>query len=422
MKGGEVKMQLNLKNKTAAAISSLALLANTVTPVWASVEGSSVNSNTGADSSNVSEVVVKQQTTLVQNNNADIKNNINMKMNTGKNTADKNTGLGVVDTGDVVFNATVFNQANVNVADLEACGGCDFEIHTENDKTGHDSWNKSRVEVLKDNAIYQDNNADVDNRVNADINTGKNSADKNTTGGFIKTGDAGDALSGVYVGNLLNNNLARMSGSNGGGAFLKSSNETTGQDSDNESTIKVRFANLVTQNNNADVNNRVNFDANTGRNSADKNTGIGEIITGDVVTSIGLETIANENYLDFDGCCDIEFVTGNEKTGADSWNSSKAVLDNTLEAYQSNCGDGGLSRLSFWHRSNCRVDNTVNGDLNTGDNSTSYNTNDDVVTGDVDADVQVVSETNQNILGSVSSPSGNNSVWAMMMLLMFGMN
>lgn len=414
-------MQLNLKNKTAAAISSLVLLANTVTPVWASVEGSASNNTTGADSSNVSQVVVQQQTTLVQNNNADINNNINMKMNTGKNTANKNTGIGAVATGDVSFGTAIKNEANVNVANLDACGGCDLEIHTANDKTGYDSWNKSNVEVSKVNSIFQYNNADVNNDVHADINTGKNTADKNTTGGYVMTGDA-EAT--AIVENNLNHNLARMNGGNGAGAFLSSFNSTTGADSDNESTIAVRFANLVTQSNYSDVDNNVDLDVNTGRNHADKNTGIGEVITGDVEVGVALDTIANDNFLDFDGCCDIEFVTGNEKTGADSWNSSSAILDNSLEAFQSNCGEQGELGSFRFDRFNCEVDNDVYGDLNTGDNSTSYNTNDDVVSGDVDALVQVESETNQNILGSVSLPSlgGSNTVWAMMMMLMFGSN
>jgi len=418
-------MQLTFKNKTAAAISSLALLVNTVTPVFAAVEGSTSNNTTGADSSNVSEVVVRQTTTLVQDNNANIDNNIKMNMNTGGNSANKNTGVGAVATGDVSFGAAVKNQANVNMADLDACGGCNLEINTANAKTGFDSWNKSKVEVLKENTIFQDNKADVDNNITTDINTGKNSADKNTTGGYVMTGDA-EAT--AIVENSLNRNMARMNGGNGTGAYLSSSNDTTGADSDNESTIQVRFANLVTQSNFSDIDNKVDFKANTGRNTANKNTGIGEVVTGDVEAGVALDTSANDNFLDFAGCCDIEFVTANEKTGADSWNDSKATIDNALEAFQSNCGYGDSKGSFMLRHHNCEVDNDVFGNLNTGDNSTNKNTNDDIISGDVDAVVQVESDTNHNVLGSVTMPSwsnpttGNSNGWGWMMMWMFGMN
>jgi len=426
LKGGDSNTMLTIKNKTAALVTSFAMMAYTVMPVFAAVEGQATNDTTGANSDNVSTISVQQSSTLVQNNNANIDNKVQLQLNTGNNTANKNTGDGSVKTGSVAFGTALSNKVNSNVASLDACGGCDMDIQTSNTKTGADSWNETEVELVKTNDVFQTNKADVDNTVKADVNTGGNKANKNTTSGSVLTGDVEGT---VLVDNVLNRNLASMRGGNGG-STLDASNDTTGADSDNESSIDVIFANLVSQSNWADVDNDVDLDINTGNNTANKNTGIGEVVTGNADLGVALDTLANENFLDFSGCCDVMFDTLNTKTGADSWNESEVEVVNATQAYQSNCGyDNQILGFDFEGRrgNDCEIENFVGGQLNTGENHTNKNTNDDVVTGEVDAIVTVESDTNHNALGDLTMPEwdvefpGDMSGWGWMMW-MFGNN
>lgn len=394
---------MTIKNKVAAVATSVAMLATTMTPAFASVSGSATNETTGAGSTNNSIVEVDQATTLVQENAADIQNKINIQLNTGKNNANKNTGSGDIYTGDVDWAVGVANTANTNHADLDVCGGCDFELFTGNDTTGADSKNDAQVEVKKINSIFQENKADVDNDVEVKANTGENNANKNTYSGYIETGDIDGA---TVLANDLNKNLAKLGG-NGSGALLAAFNSTTGADSKNQSLIQSLFTNSVVQENEADVDNNADLMFNTGKNNANKNTGQGDVYTGDVMTDVAFATYANTNALDFDGCCDVEFLTDNTKTGADSKNESKAKLNNLMDLFQNNCGE-----------SKCKVDNDVEGKINTGENNTNKNNVDANSSGDIDGVVYVESETNKNVLGNVDWDISDSAAFWMLALMM----
>lgn len=379
-------MRTKFFQKAASVAATAVLFGSTFAPAaFAAVDGVATNDTTGYGSTNNSSIVLNQDTTVVQNNTADVKNKVDLKLNTGKNEANKNTGEGIVVSGDIVSGVAISNKANTNVADLESCGGCDIEIAVGNVKTGADSENKAKVKVEKTNSIFQTNVAEVDNYVDVYGNTGKNEANKNTGGGSVETGDiSGTAI----VENKLNRNFASIAGGEGSSS-ITALNDTTGADSTNLTKVKASFDNIVTQTNYADVYNDVDLDFNTGKNEANKNTGWGIVTTGDIEAGVALDTTANSNFLAFNDCCDITFDTGNHKTGADSYNSAKAKLYNTLAAFQTNATE---------------EDNEVDGDLDTGKNETSKNTSDDITSGDVEAVAQVESDNNHNVLGSVDAP------------------
>lgn len=409
-------MQIKLIQKATSIAASAVLFGSTFAPVaFASVDevaangisGVATNNTTGADSTNHSSIVLNQDTTVVQNNAADITNNVNLKLNSGKNNANKNTGEGIVVSGDISSGVAISNTANTNVADLQSCGGCDMDIVVGNVKTGADSDNGAKVKLNKTNSIFQNNAAVVDNNIDVNGNTGKNNANKNTGGGSVESGDlTGTAI----VENNLNQNFASLAGGEGT-ASITALNDTTGADSSNWTKVKANFNNVVTQTNLADIDNNVDLDLNSGKNDANKNTGWGMVTTGDVAAGVALNTTANANFLAFNDCCDITFDTGNTKTGYGSDNSAKAKLYNALAAFQTNA---------------TQEDNNVDGDLDTGKNETSKNTNDDIVSGDVEAVAQVESDSNHNVLGSVEAPDmdwdiefpGNagNAAWWMMWL------
>jgi hypothetical protein len=292
---------------------------------------------------------------------------------------------------------------NLNVADVEACGGCDYDLWASNEKTGAESDNDAAIAVEKNTTLQQENTAKIYNSINQDLSTGDNKADKNTGSADIKTGDI-ESVS--IVENVANKNIGAVSGGGGDGAVLTATNDTTGYNSDNDASVAVEQNNWAIQSNFAKILNEADLWVNTGDNRANKNTGLADIETGDIDTGVGFSTEANSNFLAWDGCCDVELGVGNHKTGADSDNDSAADLVSTNTVFQANC-DRGFPWIGgefefdggYRHHSKCGVTNLVYGDLNTGENKTNKNTADGVVSGDVEAAVEVSTTENENVLG-----------------------
>jgi hypothetical protein len=369
--------------------------------IGATVTGTAVNDTTGADSKNEVKIDVDQATYVTQENKGTVVNEINLNANTGKNEANKNTGVGEVKTGDIATGVGVSTSMNLNVADVQGCGGCDLDLYAGNEKTGADSNNKAKIDLDKSVILEQSNYSYVKNNVDQKLNTGNNEANKNTGMGDISTGDIESV---TLVDTLANKNMAEVGASGNGTAVLTAVNDTTGYKSDNKALIDVDLQNWATQKNFGYILNDVDVKANTGKNEANKNTGEGHIATGDIDTGIGLANTLNANFLAFDGCCDVELGAANVKTGADSKNKVKADLNSVNGTKQSNCEEEKRYHFfSFWnrgHQPKCGVTNLVYGDLNTGKNETNKNTADGIESGDIGAAVEVETQENKNVLGS----------------------
>lgn len=380
-------MKTQLIRKAAAVVSTGSIMLSIASPAFAlTIE--SGNSYTGAESDNDSKVHVQEETTVVQDNVADIQNNIEFFANTGKNENSMNTGDSVTRTGDVNVFSGISNQANSNFAQIPSCGTCDTQIQAGSNKTGYGSNNDSKVGVEKVNQLFQTNAADVDNKVKIKTDTGNNVASKNLYGSVIRTGEiSGSAL----VENNLNNNVGIIEGGNAGaGSLFVSGNSETGAESDNESRIHTYFANIADQQNIADVDNDAYFDFETGHNEGSKNTGYTEIRSGSIGTLAGFSTTANHNFAVMSSdCCDTYVVDGNHKTGYGSDNDSKTWIERALEAFQTNGAD---------------VDNNVKGKVNTGYNEANKNNDPLIVSGEIEGYVQVEDGVNENVLGDVSLP------------------
>ena len=170
------------------------------------------------------------------------------------------------------------------------------------------------------------------------------------------------------------------------------SNSNTGAGSDNDAEVNISNNVTINQSNNANINNNIYVNANTGGNSASKNTGDGSVNTGDINGSISITNDVNGNSLnnvgvDCDGLCVV--VTGlsasNENTGADSDNDAKVDVDNDYDFTQDNDLD---------------IDNDVDADLNTGDNEADKNTGDgSVTTGDINFEINIDNQGNNNVIG-----------------------
>jgi len=135
-------------------------------------------SGNGSDSNNTAEVQQQTNTTVVQNNTANISNNVEAFADTGNNDANRNTGGDVsIDTGDASTLVGVSNTVNSNEAEVGGCCNLDTDILIADNGAGSD--NDVHLKQRNNTAVYQDNWASIKNKVTADSFTGGNDANRN---------------------------------------------------------------------------------------------------------------------------------------------------------------------------------------------------------------------------------------------------
>jgi hypothetical protein len=161
-----------------------------------------------------------------------------------------------------------------------AFAGTGYGSHEENEF----SWtNHARVEV--------DNDADIDNDVDAHLNTGENEA--NFNGGEEDPSiSSGDASATVSVSNTANQatvdvtapdmSFPEMENSENTGAYSRSENEVR---MSNDTCIEIR--------NDADIDNDVDLHVNTGGNEAKFNSGEVSISTGSASANVSISNNVN---------------------------------------------------------------------------------------------------------------------------------
>jgi hypothetical protein len=257
---------------------------------------------------------------------------------------------------------------------------------------GDSALSTINVESEQSTGVIQDNDAFVANEITVMANTGANDASRNT-GGEV-TVDTGDAEVDVAVSNMVNSNQAEVECCDTGDvdALIKGN----GTDSDNHITLTLNDdddgkdgeANIgVVQTNNADVHNGVTVMANTGENSAGRNTGGDvEIKTGDVKANDG---ISISNTLNSNSA----YVGGGGGAGALSarivGNGENSL--NTIDLEQENA-------VLVTQLNDAFVANQVGLIANTGNNWAGRNTGGNVLidTGKVDVDVTFDTKANFN--------------------------
>lgn len=332
-------------------------------------------------------------------------------------------------TGDATNSGIVITEGNTNsLSDPQSDTG---GISVANTGNGADSTNSGSITVNENNTTTQTNSADVDNNLDLSTVTGQNSASMNNGNSTIITGDAN--VSGTAI-TAVNTNLAGVSvsefnivddhqgdyvldfaancisGCSGGGASAE--NSGNGAASNNTSQVSQTTTDSTTQTNTAAIGNDMVLSADSGSNTTNFNTaGDNAIITGDANVSASSLTLANNNvsgeivfgvvniYGDLvgdivfpeemvSGCCVGGATASNTGNGADSTNT--AVSDTTLTdtTVQTN---------------EAVIDNNLVILADTGDNSTSANTNGDnlVATGDTNVNASVMNVANSNVDGGV---------------------
>lgn len=172
--------------------------------------GSSVTiSGNGAFSGSTATLDHDSSVVLSQDNRARVTNDVDANARTGGNTADFNTGGGVlVKTGDATSLADVSNAVNFNSADIATCGcalgGAALNI------SGNGAYSDSAVTDNADNTLRarELNDAMLNNDVNAHAKTGLNDSGFGTFSlGGGNTVRTGSAYNGTTVSNSGNANF-----------------------------------------------------------------------------------------------------------------------------------------------------------------------------------------------------------------------
>jgi hypothetical protein len=382
----------NVLNKNTAAVGCCDGSAPDVT-----IDGNAAgDEHSRYDGSDV-DVDLDNKTEVQQNNNASVVNTVDSNTDTGSNKANKNNGGDVsISTGDAKSRVGLLTVANSNSATVG--GGQDADPNASSIKivnNGADSNNDVDVDADLSTKLWQTNGASVVNGVSANAYTGDNQANKNN-GGDVSIDMTGDALSLVGVANTLNFNTATVDCCGLWGVDAKIANN--GADSRNDIDFDLDSCVLITQDNDASVDNDIDANADTGSNKADKNNG-GEvgIATGDADVLVGISNLLNFNSANVD-CCLTDLSGLIDHNAADSHNDIDLDKDATDKTWQTN-GAG--------------VANLFDGNGNTGYNQVKSNNagsqyvDPSVTTGDSTTEVSVDTQANVNEEGTPVSWSDN---------------
>lgn len=394
----------NFTKKLTTAIATGALVMQSAMPVaFASETSLSVIGN-GAGSDNQVTVSQTSTTQVNQSNDADVTNIVSTNANTGGNDANFNTGGQVtVDTGNAEVNAHVTNNLNTNVAEVENCNCAqDADVLVK----GNGAFSDNNVDYSTRNKVEldQDNDADVYNNVEADANTGKNSAGFNTSDDGDVVVRTGNAKVNTGVSTTANANYARV-GSNGDGGHVSLQVLENGAGSDNKIRARLTNETELDQDNDADITNKVEASANTGYNDANFNTGDGYVVidTGNARTNAVIDNAVNFNAADVDCGCVYDLTAKIAGNGASVPHGYDSDTENEIKAYLNHEQD--LDQDNDADLYNKLDDSRTNTGKNESSKNTSGTDGDPVIwTGNADSSNSIENSGNTNILGDVELP------------------
>lgn len=289
--------------------------------------------------------------------NASIENDINLNATSGDATANGNTDVGDVSTGDATAIANVINMINSMINAGESFIG---SINLHGDLNGDILLPQSLLDILlgngtnSTNTIANTQNTDVDadfttnssitNNTNLTANSGDAEANANTTVGDVSTGDASTSVQEM---NLIGQNVQ---GTKGLLVFVNVLGSWVGMLFGSPVTASISGGNGTdstntisnTQNTNADIDvtrnygivNNLNLNATSGNATANANTTVGNVSTGNASSSVNLLNMIDSsmNFTDWFGVLFIN-VFGN-------WNGSFGVNTEAGNSPSENKGAG----------------------------------------------------------------------------------
>lgn len=381
-----------MTKKLASIITTVAVLLN-VAAAPASAMVIEITGN-GVESDNDANVSVSNTQVVTQTNEADVTNNVKAGATTGNNTANKNNaGVVGIETGDADIDIDVENSLNTNQAELDCCDAGYVEVKIADNAA--DTENDIDLDLENKKDVFQFNEGDVENDIDAWADTGMNKADKNNLADVSI--DTGDAEIDIDVSTSGNSNAASIGGE-GSGDDSGVSAWIVGNAADSKNDLDLDLTNLtnLVQGNEMDVDNDVDAVASTGTNDADKNNG-GEvnITTGDATVDVMVDNAVNFNWAEIEcDCLTTDLWAKIANNAYDSENDITLDLADELVVFQDNCGDNG----------ECDIDNDVEALADSGMNGADKNNGDhdsdpSIDTGDAHTGVSLETSGNSNVFG-----------------------
>lgn len=222
----------------------------------------------GSDSQITAEVTTT--TTVEQTNNANVANSVDVNAATGSNEANGNLGDTSITTGNINEDVTIENTLNNSSVETPCCPDKTSLSISEN---GADSENNININSQDSNTININQTANITNSITGSGNTGDNQANNNGGNVTIETGS-------IFANSKITNEPVNFYNIRGG----------------------VGGSNGIFANNIFSTTNNVNWNLNTGRNTANGNLGDVSIKTGDIFLNVLIENIANLGRVTVD-CC-----------------------------------------------------------------------------------------------------------------------
>lgn len=280
-----------------------------------------------------------------QHNDATVGSNVTLSSDSGNNSANNNTGgNSTITTGNANTQANVLTFANNNidgrvvyttvniygnlVGDIGMPQSVMDKVGSTADNTGngHGSSNSATLDNSSSHATFQSNDADIQNNLTLSAVTGGNS-ENNDTGGnaSVTTGqasvhtkvlniansnvDSGNVWlviinnAGKWIGKILgapdkatsaaSSGVTLSTDSNGN---VSASNTGNAAGSQNSASDTLNTKTITSQDNKAKIVNNITLSANTGKNSANDNTGgNSSITTGNAQIIANLVNFVNDN-------------------------------------------------------------------------------------------------------------------------------
>lgn len=314
----------------------LALNANIFAKVYAE---EIVVSGNGAGSNNEVQVSSVQNTTVTQENTAEINNEVESQSNSGENTASNNQGDAIIHTGDATSQTNVLNEGvNTNIAvNNPCCNESETAIKIENNGSG--STNTISSQNTQSISSNQINNALINNNITVNANTGYNTASYNNGNVVIKTGNINSSIK--VTNENINTSIQHLSVTDKDVKISIHSNAAN-------SVNNIFYSNpksLTSQStNNSYITNTILSLLNTGHNNANGNSGDIYIGTGGILSLIEITNSANNNFLHAD--CECEKPENPKPTPTITPPPSPTPCTNNCDNHPSNGSVGGVSATS----------------------------------------------------------------------------
>ncbi|KKQ38045.1 MAG: Rab GTPase domain-containing protein [Candidatus Woesebacteria bacterium GW2011_GWA1_37_7] len=254
-------------------------------------------SGNGDGSESSASTVIETTTTVIQENNLNVDNNLSTDANTGGNSVSGNTNSDInIETGNITQSVTVENNGNFSSVDIPCCQESS-EIEVVNN--GSDSINSINLTQSNSTNVIVSQNVNISNTINGYANTGDNSANNNTQGSVLISSGNIKVSGGIMNGPL---NLSSITAGTGGFGILASINQN-GANSDSKIYADFNNETNIFQLFHADIGNFVNWRLNTGGNEASENTGSDiDIKTGGIEFDFFIRNLLNIGKVDL-GCC-----------------------------------------------------------------------------------------------------------------------